>query len=697
MLNKRCVEILQILIYNGKGYPVEKLSNQFNVSKRMIRYDIDTINVFLHEQNFPIIIKKANAPLYLTLKDEDKEKIKEALKNLNHDQYVFSTKERISIIIYELLSQERVFTYQQLQEKLSISKSTLFADMNKVKEWLKNHNIEINKVGNKGFEIVGDNISMKSATTALITNEIEYNLLSSLQKLYNKQDKSTIQSLEYIEYSEHNMKIIENLIVDVESEIGFISDEDFSRLVMSIYIIINRSKTTTHINDNGLEINDVTFKTLYPDEYKLSTHIIDLLEKEFKVKVSDHYIIYFTKMILAASKTGSNTYDSNEYFDACNIANYLIFEIRKKINKRFSMDNQLYESFVIHLKSFIFRLKYNIETKNPILDSIKINYEYEFNLIKDVLVSIKDRFTNTISEDEIGFLTLYICSALQETQNNAKKEKTSVLIVCASGYATGRLVENKIKSLFSVNVIGVTSRRNISYFLLMHEIDFIISTIELEDEYGAPIIKVSPLLERDEVEFLKQHLFEKSLQISQNTISDIISIINRSCTINDKTQLIDQLNDYFDLSYRTQSTLLNYINEEYIQLQVDVTSWQQAIHISAEPLIKNNIIEMGYVEGIISNLINLGMYIVIDDNIAIPHGKPEQYVNGSGVTFTTFKNPVIMDSHKNVRLFITIAAKDSNDQIDIIDKILKFIDNQKNLDIILNTTNKYEVIELLKL
>ncbi|MDV4150421.1 hypothetical protein R0131_06195 [Clostridium sp. AL.422] len=41
----------------------------------------------------------------------------------------------------------------------------------------------------------------------------------------------------------------------------------------------------------------------------------------------------------------------------------------------------------------------------------------------------------------------------------------NILIVCSAGFATGRLLEAKIKGSFDDNIVGVTSIHNISRLL----------------------------------------------------------------------------------------------------------------------------------------------------------------------------------------------------------------------------------------
>ena len=107
--------------------------------------------------------------------------------------------------------------------------------------------------------------------------------------------------------------------------------------------------------------------------------------------------------MLSGSKNENNIFDSRDYFNACYIADKLISNVKNLIKKDFDIDSNLYESFIIHLKNLIFRLKYKIVSKNPILDTIVKNYNKEFILVKEASRFIEEKFKYPLSDDEVGY------------------------------------------------------------------------------------------------------------------------------------------------------------------------------------------------------------------------------------------------------------------------------------------------------
>ncbi len=118
---------------------------------------------------------------------------------------------------------------------------------------------------------------------------------------------------------------------------------------------------------------------------------------------------------------------------------------------------------------------------------------------------------------------------------------------------------------------------------------------------------------------------------------------------------------------------------ENIQILDYVDTWEHAIRISCEPLLKKGYIEEKYVEKIIENIKKIGFYIVIDEYVAMPHARPEDGVKKMGVSFLKI-NKGIMFGKQKVYLIFTLASIDASKHIDILQKIMNLLqdENMKN-------------------
>src|SRR5690606_36778323 len=103
--------------------------------------------------------------------------------------------------------------------------------------------------------------------------------------------------------------------------------------------------------------------------------------------------------------------------------------------------------------------------------------------------------------------------------------RKSVLLVCNNGIGTSRLLQHQLEGLFStVDVVDCVSLRdfeNNSY-----EVDFVISTIPLEEK-GKPVFVVSPILTEIEKEKLlkKVNAFIGVKPVKAHSVEALLSII----------------------------------------------------------------------------------------------------------------------------------------------------------------------------
>ncbi len=712
-MNIRYIEILNLLINSNNSVNVEDLANRFGVSKRMIRYDIDEINSYLRECKITEIDKKPNSSLKFVITEEEKEKVKKLINNINIKSYVFSTEERVGILLYELLNSNKEYTYSEFQEKLSISKTTLVNDIKKVKEWLNKYSIEIIKVSNKGFKIQGNESDIRKAIISLLIDKSNYNIIETLEKIYNNENNHVLLSIKNLDINKENMEYIKELVREIEKDFGVFSEEGFNNLVIAVFVVINRAGRMPTVKENK------SLSSTYKKEYEAALKIADKIKHKFSISLGSEEVNMITSKILSGSKSEGELFESKDYFDSCYIAGRIMDNLRLTFGNEFRMDNNLFESFISHLKSLIFRLKHNVISKNPILETIMSNYKNEFKLVKEAVGFINEKFDYILSDDEIGYIVMYIEATIEKSKKDEIRKSKNILIACSAGFATGRLLEAKIKGRFDVKVMGVTSIHNIdSFFYDKNKIDYIISSVDIDENYNIPIIKVSPILNNKDIEVLSKHLELRKLNGNKNSnskedeifikiedkknniienyqnesinINEIIRIVEKSSNIINRENLLRDLSNYFNvvekicLYTNINNSILSYISEENIQLNLEAYSWEEAIKVSAEPLLKSGVITEEYIKAMIDNVKSLGAYIVVDDGIAIPHARPDKYVKNFGITINTFKTPITIGSHNNLKIFITIASINNENHIKIITQIMKLIEDEKFIELLKN-------------
>lgn len=123
---------------------------------------------------------------------------------------------------------------------------------------------------------------------------------------------------------------------------------------------------------------------------------------------------------------------------------------------------------------------------------------------------------------------------------------------------------------------------------------------------------------------------------------------------------------------------------ENVQICEKANDWREAIKISVQPLEQGGYVKSCYKDGIIENVEKLGPYIMIADEIAMPHARPEQGAIETQMGITLFREGVRFDGKETTaRLFVTLAAKDSDSHVDALVKISELLSDDAKVETIL--------------
>lgn len=107
-----------------------------------------------------------------------------------------------------------------------------------------------------------------------------------------------------------------------------------------------------------------------------------------------------------------------------------------------------------------------------------------------------------------------------------------------------------------------------------------------------------------------------------------------------------------------------------------VASWEEAIKIASAPLVKDKSIEKEYIYEMINSINKYGSYIVITDDLALPHARPGVYVNKVSLSLLYIEEGIKIDKEL-IHTIIVLATKDKNSHIDILQELsLLLLDNE---------------------
>ncbi|MCS0307210.1 PTS sugar transporter subunit IIA [Vibrio diabolicus] len=119
------------------------------------------------------------------------------------------------------------------------------------------------------------------------------------------------------------------------------------------------------------------------------------------------------------------------------------------------------------------------------------------------------------------------------------------------------------------------------------------------------------------------------------------------------------------------------IDNNSIKLQAQASNWREAIKIGTDMLIASGAIQPSYHDAIISSVEELGPYICIAPNLALPHARPGNGVIRTAFALVTLEEPIYFEGEDEpVDVLITLAGSSSDEHMEGLMEVTQVLDDE---------------------
>lgn len=645
----RQAKLLNLILDENTFKTMKYFGNILHVSNRTVHNDLNEMDSYLKTHHLQIL-KKQGSGIKVDKIDPFKEK--EVRYELNkiitreNKTYLNDEKSREVYIVNELLIKGKILTYQKLSEELFSSFSLIKKDLNKIEELL-DYSVKLSSDRN-GTKIVGKEEDIQNVIKRYCYKVIAQNKKNIYDTEFNGVFlKSTINTA----------RLIMDEVLDKFDE--ELSEQYKKSFYISLIIFIERIQHNFHIKKSYSK-SEQNLENVFLN-YPYAVEISNQIEHQLDTHLMDNDITYIAILLFG--------HKLELKLDQSFIEDLLVKDIKEIILKvsqsmdiDLTSDYKLLDSLIVHVYALIYRLKNEIEINNPLIEKIKNDYAVLFQMIWYAFEDFEKKYNVRLSEDEIAFITIYFQAAISR-----KTDIKRVLIVCQTGIVTSELIMDRVKNFLPKNIyFRIISKPNLTVDAL-ENIDFIISSIQLEKEIKLPIVYVSSLITDD----------------------DLINIYTFYLK-------------YSDTEFKPNKRIVNFDNEKYINMidlnyiefaPDNITNKRDCLNFMISRLEKNNIVTEKFRESVFDRE-NLGNSIV-QKNIAIPHGITSE-VKQSKISILLFKNPIKWEGELKVSLVIllSITENEISKTRELLSRFYKSIINDKEkTNKISKISSKNEIVE----
>lgn len=492
--------ILKHMLDEEGTMSIQTLADRLGISKRTVQRELEYLNSDLKSYQIKLM-SKTGVGIWLEGSDTDRQRLREEL--LQGDEYdVSNREERRKRLVLEILKDKGLKKLFYYSSKFKVSEATISADLESVKEWLKNYEICVVRKPGSGVNIEGSEENFRRAIRAFIRENIDTKMLrdsyekEEMQEPYDKLRKSSIGQI----LNEDILKRVVGCIMGMEDpRVKNLTESSYMGLVIHITIAINRILKKEMIETSAPWAEEMEKN----EDYFLAERIAHLLEEEFQIEIPSLEIAYICLHIKGA-KHEKISWNNDKTVEVENrrlrqLLNEMINVFGEEDAFWLRQDEEFIQGLLAHLQPTFIRLLHGMTITNPILDEIKRDYPEIYEKCEEVAEILKEYIGKDVPESEIGFLTVHFGAALVRIEDRKGFiRQVNLGVVCSSGIGISRMMSSKLERKFKSRIkITAYGKKDITPYVA-GKTDFFVSSIAM-DGGDTPVVYVNPLLSDEDM------------------------------------------------------------------------------------------------------------------------------------------------------------------------------------------------------
>ncbi|MDO4473198.1 MAG: PTS sugar transporter subunit IIA [Eubacteriales bacterium] len=608
MFTGRQSKILEILLNNVQGVTGAKLAEYMGVSSRTIRNEIGEINQSWG--NDDVICSSRKKGYYID--GQQIEAVREHLSLEHKEENASNAGDRGWIILGMTLESGRVNLFD-LEDVLHLSQPAIYKEIVKFQKYLMTeYQSEILQVNGDWLRISADEKKLRKTIFRLIKSETErgtrthFFFLKTL--LCNSFDQNEYEFL---------IKLVKEYFDNSKIQI---SDANLYMIVSALYITIIRNYQN-HRMISLAEPESVSLEIQQFFDYLKEQELL-LCNEDFQVLGS----------LLHNFKLSANPVDES-IVDSVSIS--ILEEFCREVMEKYHFDlwqsKEYYNNLLIHIEYMLRRMETGYAVKNPILNDVKKQYPYAYEvsmLIVPIIYRYKSCF---IQDDEVSYISIFVEHFLDNIN-----QKLKAVIISSARFSVSTIINNWIQMNYQnqIEVVKVLPQHNLDQYLEDHKVDLIISTMDM-------------------VVHSQIHTFRI------NGIPDHYT-----------QQAMNALVHKIRLDYRFREIIKDHFNPKTIRIFRHQVEFEEIIQEMTEALDKEGCIYdvAEYVNDVLQREVNYPTFL--GNSFMIPHPLVT-FAKKKAIAAAVLKKPMRMQEKEIQVIFLLAMERKQNDQIGVLFQFFK--------------------------
>lgn len=480
MLDGRDIKLIDIIEAHPDIDPVD-LAERFSVGDRSVRTYVRKTNEALggcaqieKRRGGGYSLRVLNASAFAALRARD--------AHAGQDAVPTTPEARVDYLLNDLLSRADWITVDDLASILFVSRNVITSDLRQVAATLERFGLVLEKRPHYGIRVTGPEMSRRLCLANLTLDGIIGTGGSA------------------------SLDVIARCVSESLAEEDFqINSAAYQNLLVHIAVAVERIRANCYV---PMEPEHLERLRSTP-EYLIAKKVAAAVERELSVELPEEEIGYIA-IHLAGKQTlytpGSDA-DTNLVIsdEVWNVVSRMLEMVWNAFHFDFRNDLELRMNLARHIVPLSVRLRYRMHIDNPLLSDIKQRFPVAYSMALESSCILAEEYGNALSEDEVGYIALAFVLAIE--RQKSERPRKNILVVCASGQGSARLLEWRYRQEFGTwldrietcDAAHVASRD-------LTGIDYVFTTVPLERKLPVPVREVKYFLDDEDVNSVRRIL-----------------------------------------------------------------------------------------------------------------------------------------------------------------------------------------------
>jgi activator of the mannose operon (transcriptional antiterminator) len=501
-LDSRQASIARVLL-DGQGVvSVEELASELQLTDRMVRYSLPSIEAYLAELGLHIV-KRRGVGVWVEGDRTVRGSVRAQL-DASPGPAVLDPADRQSRVLLALLeAAPEAVRSETLESRLGVSRPTVRRDVRVAEIWLEQHRLHLRRLPGVGLAVRGSEVDVRAALLALVLERVPTNtLVASIDRSGGAPpgggswDGGSAGLAAYA--TELDLPTFGSLL---GAELRDVDARDPTMLTATVGLAILARRVR---GDHPARLVRGRLRSLLDHPVSEDARRIALaIRRRLGIALPAAEVAAITESLLGFVELADP--GAAPQAEISRLVDRLVAAAGERLHPSLAADELLRANLAEHVRRLHVRLRYGLPVSNPLQHEVRKRYPDVYDVAADILDTLGPLDGVTIPIEEIGFLTMYLAGSLERLR---LRPKVKVTVVCPAGMATVWILVSRLLAEFpQIEVAQVVSKTAFEQEPDSVTSDFIISTVPLDAVPGeVPSLVVTPLLSEGDVRRLARLL-----------------------------------------------------------------------------------------------------------------------------------------------------------------------------------------------